>query len=85
MHMEAPLELFYLTLDGKLAAVSIKSTAELQSGTPRVLFQAPIRVTSTQTEYCVTRDGKRFIFRESVDVSVPPITVVLNWAAGLKR
>jgi hypothetical protein len=27
----------------------------------------------------------RFIFREPVEVSAPPITVVLNWNAGLKK
>jgi hypothetical protein len=30
-------------------------------------------------------DGKRFIFREPVGEANAPITVVLNWVAGMKR
>jgi dipeptidyl aminopeptidase/acylaminoacyl peptidase len=78
-------ELFYVTLDAKLAAVAVKTGTGLETGTPHTLFQAPIRVNPNQTEYCVTGDGKRFIFREPVEASAQPITVVLNWAAGLKK
>jgi protease II len=78
-------ELFYLTLDGKLAVVEVTSGTALDGGVPRVLFQTPVRVNRYQIEYCVTGDGKRFIFREPVGESSAPITVVLNWAAGLKR
>ena len=35
-------------------------------------------------QYCVTADGKRFLFGEAVDAS-KSFTVVLNWSAGLKR
>jgi hypothetical protein len=33
----------------------------------------------------VTADGKKFLFREPVGEATAPITVVLNWSAGLKR
>ena len=79
-------ELLYLTLDGKLMAVEVRGGAALTAGVPQVLFQAPVRVNPNQTEYCVSGDGKRFIFREPLgENSVPITTVVLNWAAGLKR
>jgi eukaryotic-like serine/threonine-protein kinase len=78
-------ELFYLTLDGKLAFVAVRPEVKLQSGAPRVLFQAPVKVIPTQTEYCVTGDGNRFIFREPVDVSPDNVTVVLNSTADLKH
>jgi hypothetical protein len=42
-------------------------------------------VNPNQGEYCVTGDAKRFIFREPVGESVAPVTVVVNWAAELKR
>ena len=77
-------ELFYLTLGGKLAFVAVRPEVKLQSGAPHVLFQAPVRVIPSQTEYCVTGDGNRFIFREPVDMNPDNITVVLNWTAGLK-
>jgi len=65
--------------------VAVKADVKLKPGAPRVLFQAPVRVVATQTEYAVTADGKRFIFREPVGENAAPITVVLNWAAGLKK
>jgi hypothetical protein len=43
-------------------------------------------VNPNQGEYCVTGDGKRFIFREPTDAISAPVTIVLNcWDAGLKR
>ena len=65
--------------------VELKGGSTLQTGVPLLLFQTPARVNPIQSEYCVTGDGKRFIFREPVGESGTPITVVLNWNAGLKR
>jgi hypothetical protein len=78
-------ELFYLTLDGKLAVVEVKGGATLNTSTPHILAQTPMTVNPNQTEYAVTGDGKRFIFREPVGETLPPINVVVNWAVGLKR
>jgi len=78
-------ELFYRTLEGKLMVVEVKSGAVLQTGVPLALFQTPARMNPIQSEYCVTADGKRFIFREPVGDSATPFTVVLNWSAGLKN
>jgi Tol biopolymer transport system component len=78
-------ELFYLTLDGKLEAVDVHPGATLDTSAPRMLFRAPVTVDPNAGEYCVTGDGKRFIFRESVHESAAAITVVLNWDAGLKH
>jgi len=78
-------ELFYLTLDGKLMAAEVKSGTALQTGTPQMLFQSPARVSAINTEYCVTADGKRFLFRDPVGVNATPFTVVVNWTAALKR
>jgi len=78
-------ELFYLTLEGKLMVVEVRGGATLETGPPKVLFQTPLRITATDSQYCVTADGKRFIFREPVGESMTPFTVVLNWTAGLKR
>jgi len=78
-------ELFYRTLEGKMMVVELRGGSTLQTGVPLLLFQTPGRVNPIQSEYCVTGDGKRFIFREPVGESGTPITVVLNWNAGLKR
>jgi Tol biopolymer transport system component len=78
-------ELFFLTLNGKLMAVHVDGNAFLRTEVPYMLFQTPVRVGSTEIEYCVTGDGKRFLFREPVGESTTPITVVLNWTVGLKQ
>jgi Tol biopolymer transport system component/tRNA A-37 threonylcarbamoyl transferase component Bud32 len=78
-------ELFYLTLDGKLEAVDVRAGATLDTGTPHMLFRASVVVIPSQGEYCVTGDGKRFIFREPVGETTAPVNVVVNWTAGLRR
>jgi DNA-binding winged helix-turn-helix (wHTH) protein/Tol biopolymer transport system component len=78
-------ELFYLSLDGKLMSVDVQIRTGLENGAPRVLFQTSRRVQATGPDYCVTGDGKRFIFGEPVEEDRKPLTVVQNWTAGLKR
>jgi Tol biopolymer transport system component len=77
-------ELFYLTLDGKMMAVSVKGGAAIETGIPKVLFQTRLTVNPRQDHYCVTGDGMRFLFGEDVGEVTHPVTVVLNWTAGLK-
>ena len=77
-------ELFYLSLDGKLMAADVKASSMLKIGPPKVLFQTPVTVNPTIDQYGVTADGQRFIFGEPLETETP-ITVVLNWTAGLKR
>jgi hypothetical protein len=52
------------------------------------LFQTrvPAGVSANRTHYVPSRDGKRFLVNTlSADPSPTPITVVLNWTAGLKK
>jgi Tol biopolymer transport system component len=79
-------ELFYLDRGGKLMSVDVKRGARLETGSPRILFQAPDRAPEAGApRYCVTGDGKRFILPEPVQEGSKPFTVVLNWTAGLRR
>ena len=78
-------ELFYLALDGKLMAVDVKAGATIETGVPKVLFQTPITVRPTDGQFCVTGDGRRFLFGEPVGEAGKAITVVLNWASGLEH
>jgi len=78
-------ELFYLTLDGKMMAADVKGGNVLQTGAPQMLFQSTVIVSPTKRQYCVTRDGKRFILNQPVNASGSPFTVVLNWEADLRR
>ena len=63
-------------------AIPTTTGAAFDRGAPVSLFQAPISVDPIIDQYAVTRDGQRFIFG-ALDDSEAPITVVVNWAAGL--
>jgi serine/threonine protein kinase len=78
-------ELFFLGLDRKLLAVPVKIGGTLEPGTPVELFQT--RVTSyggfIRNHYDVTSDGQRFLVNNGLEGAA--ITVVQNWASGLKK
>ena len=84
-------ELYYASAGNRsIMAVPIEPGATIKAGAPTRLFSLGAELASRpnprNTAYDVTPDGQRFL------VSVPAgepvssrITVVLNWAAGLKR
>jgi eukaryotic-like serine/threonine-protein kinase len=81
-------ELFYISADRKLTAVSVKSETAFETGVPQPLFDLdpiypPI---NGRFAYQPTADGQRFLILANVSGAVaPPITIVLNWQAGLKK
>ena len=79
-------EIYYLSEDRKLMAVPVD--AGLSFGRPKPLFQTGVHagVSPYRTNYVPTRDGQRFLVNTlSGDPAPIPITVVLNWTAGLKN
>jgi Tol biopolymer transport system component len=80
-------ELFYISTDSKLMAVDVTTSPAFKSGTPKVLFQAPIWGGARfVNRYDVTADGKKFLINVLLaEETIRPITVVLNWEAGLKK
>lgn len=75
---------FYLNLEAKLMSVELKTAgASLEPAVPRELFPIPVRVDPIRNQYAVTGDGRKFLVLESAEQSASPMTVVLNWAAGL--
>lgn len=80
-------ELFYLTPTGMLMAVSMKPGPRLEAGVPQPLFQTPItNVGLNIDQYDVTGDGRRFLVLTPTSTArQAPITVVVNWTAGLER
>jgi Tol biopolymer transport system component len=83
-------ELFYISNDSKLMAVDVMTTPAFKAGTPKVLFAAPIWSGARfVTRYDVTADGKKFLINtltaEPGLTASAPITVVLNWTAGVKK
>jgi serine/threonine protein kinase/Tol biopolymer transport system component len=80
-------ELYYASADQKLMAVPIKLGSTVEPGTPQPLF--PIPPVRISVSYAPSRDGQRFLVNvpaggESA-AAAPPVTVVTNWQAGLKK
>ena len=81
-------ELFYISADRKLTAVPVKSDTAFEAGTPQTLFELdPIYSPfNGHFAYQPTVDAKKFLILANVSGAVaPPITIVLNWQAGLKK
>jgi eukaryotic-like serine/threonine-protein kinase len=83
-------ELYYLAPDGKLMVVTVKEGASFEAGTPEALFQTHIYGmapnASFSQQYDVTADGRRFLLNLDLsETNATPLTVVLNWTAGLKK
>jgi len=70
----------YFVSGNKLMAVSATGGTEFQSGTPQPLFEIE------GTNYAPSKDGQRFLVSVVTEKApAPPINVVLNWTAQLKK
>jgi Tol biopolymer transport system component len=76
-------ELYYIAPDGKLMAVTASAGSTFQASIPRVLFQIP--QSGQVLKLVAAPDGKRFLFLAPDKQEETPLTVVLNWQAGLKK
>jgi len=81
-------ELFYLSEEARLMAVEVKADSTFEASAPKQLFQARFPTASAPfgRTYTVTSDGQRFLVTRLMEEDrAIPITVVLNWAAELKK
>ncbi len=78
-------ELFYLSLDGALMAVSVDTTDGFYPGKPTPLFQTGLAVDGQVEQYAVASDGIRFLVPTPVGPSVASLVLVQNWFEELKR
>jgi Tol biopolymer transport system component len=81
-------EIFYLSPDDKVMAAAVNTRGStFEIGAVRPLLEARIaRIFRVQYEYDVTTDGQRFLINTIPEqTSSVPLTVVLNWTAGLKK
>jgi Tol biopolymer transport system component len=83
-------ELFYLATDDRLMVVPIRVPSEnqtLEVGTPSALFSTRIAPSNNaQQQYTVAPDGQRFLINViSEEAGAPPITIVQNWTAPLRK
>jgi WD40 repeat protein len=77
-------ELYFIAADGRLMAVEVAGGAKFQAGLPKPLFDAHI-ATVPYNWFDVSKDG-RFLIPVQLEQSAnAPMTVVVNWQAGLKK
>jgi hypothetical protein len=79
-------EIYYLSEDRKLMAVPVSAGPSFH--VPKPLFQTrvPAGVNHLRTNYVPSNDGRRFLVNTQTGDPAPnPITVVLNWTAGLNK
>lgn len=79
-------ELFYRSPDGNLMAVPVHvSGTNLTFGSPAALFRIPNDFGARFYPYDVSADGQRFLVLAEDNADKPPLTVLINWQAGLNK
>ena len=75
-------ELFYMTRDTGIAAVSIQTaTSGIVPSTPRLLFRAPMAFGGSLTPFAVSPDDQRFLIVSNSSRAARPIIVTTGWTA----
>jgi hypothetical protein len=82
-------QLFYVSADRKMMAVPVSSSGTaFESGAPLVLFPNAPAGANRVFGYQPSTDGKKFLATVPVEgaaAAQPPVTIWLNWQAGLKK
>ena len=81
-------ELYYSTPDNKLVAVEVSAQgSEFVAGTPKVLFPLKAAPTTFDTLFWApTPNSQQFLVLRPVGIAHGiPITIVINWQAGLRE
>jgi Tol biopolymer transport system component len=79
-------ELFYMRSDRQLMAVDVKLGSSAVVGEPKALFTTSVLGFTSPNRYAVSADGQKFLVNSAVQqINQTPITVVINWTAGLKK
>jgi DNA-binding winged helix-turn-helix (wHTH) protein/Tol biopolymer transport system component len=78
-------ELFYLSPDRSLMAATVIERRDVSFGAPRRLFRTSIAEgpSAARDSYAAMPDGRSFLIDARRDASTKPITVMLDWTAGL--
>jgi DNA-binding winged helix-turn-helix (wHTH) protein/Tol biopolymer transport system component len=79
-------ELYFISLDNKLMAVDVYPGSRFEASAPKALFDLTPLGTYRGAGYTVTPDGQRFLFiTHGQETANSQYTVVVNWAAEVKR
>jgi DNA-binding winged helix-turn-helix (wHTH) protein/Tol biopolymer transport system component len=79
-------ELFYLSADRAVTAVEVDTGRDIAFGAPRALFRAAVagNAADARDQYAAAADGSRFLVTAPAEEATSrPITVIVDWAAGL--
>jgi hypothetical protein len=78
-------ELFYLSPDRSLMAVTVGSGNDLRVGPPRKLFRNSVRHSpfDARDSYAAMPDGRSFLIDAGRADATSAITVMIEWANGL--
>ncbi len=79
-------ELFYYSRDGKMMAAAVRSGESFEMSAAVSIFEFRAGTLQGFAPYAVTRDGQRFLINAVVETEPnAPLTVVVNWAVGVKK
>jgi len=78
-------ELFYVAPDGKLMSVAIEPGRSFQAGVPKLLFETLTPWSAGPSFYDIAADGQKFLMNLPPNQSAPPLSLIVNWTAALKR
>jgi len=81
-------ELLYFSPDSKLMSVDVSTSSSFKTANPKLLFAASLAGLATSNTYYwgISPDGQRFLLNVTAENTVSaPMTVVVNWQAGLKK
>src|SRR5215470_840015 len=82
-------ELFYISADGKMVAVQVKTVKSFEAGSPMTLFQTHTRQPISALDlvfYDVSADGQKFLIDSKVvDRDSSPLSIALNWTSEFEK
>jgi Tol biopolymer transport system component len=79
-------ELFYRATDGRLMVAAVRNQGgRLEFGTPSALFRIPEFLGPRFYPYDLSGDGQRILALMPDTGEGAPLTVLINWQAGLKK
>jgi eukaryotic-like serine/threonine-protein kinase len=77
-------EIFYLSPANQMMSAQVEEKGnEMRVRAPQVLFESSI-VPDSFSPYDVTPDGKKFVINTVIQ-QISPLTIVVNWAAKLRK
>ena len=68
-----------------MMAVEVAASEKFQAGVPKALFVTRFAANFIATWFDVTKDGHFLIPNQVEEPAVVPISIVINWTAGLKK